>query len=191
MNDSYILKFLICVIYVIFVCVCTCSVLFYFASASTQAPSSPLDLTASHLPIELLFATAIEWKGSQIRLWFTQGGWDKALERRNGVPWRKSWTPLSTMLFCCELRFVATYTHIHSRYTHQSTKLPNFINAEKYAFEILITSFRRRRGLILDHGEAEEEEQNVPAGLHGACVRLFLLDDYVTWFTSSWIMTSN
>ena len=51
---------------------------------------------------------------------------------------------------------------------------------QKYALEILITSFRRRRGLILDHGEAEEEEQNVPAGLHGACVRLFLPDEYVT-----------
>ena len=62
---------------------------------------------------------------------------------------------------------------------------------QKYTLEILITSFRRRRGLILDHGEAEEEEQNVPAGLHGACVQLFLPDDYVTWFTSSWIMTSN
>ena len=58
--------------------------------------------------------------------------------------------------------------------------MPNFINADKYTLEILITSFRRRRGLILDHGEAEEEEQNVPAGLHGACVQLFLPDDYVT-----------
>ena len=84
------------------------------------------------------------------------------------------------MLFCCELRFVATYTHIHSRYTHQSTKLLNFINADKYTSEILITSFRRRRGLILYHGEAEEEEQNVPAGLHGASVQLFLPDEYVT-----------
>ena len=51
---------------------------------------------------------------------------------------------------------------------------------QKYTLEILITSFRRRRGLILDHGEAEEEEQNVPAGLHRACVQLFLPDDYVT-----------
>ena len=51
---------------------------------------------------------------------------------------------------------------------------------QKYTLEILITSFRRRRGLILDHGEAEEEEQNVPAGLHGACVQLFLPDEYVT-----------
>ena len=172
------------------VCVCTCYVLFYFASASTQAPSSPLDLTASHLPIELLFATAIEWKGSLRSDYGLQGGtkgWNVGTTfHGNHVSYANP-----NMLFCCELRFVATYTHIHSRYTQQSTKLPNFINAYKYTLEILITSFRRRRGLVLDHGEAEEEEQNVPAGLHGACVQLFLPDDYVTWFTSSWIMTSN
>ena len=49
---------------------------------------------------------------------------------------------------------------------------------QKYTLEIFITSFRRRRGLVLDHGEAEDEEQNVP-GLHRPCVRLFMADDYV------------
>ena len=71
MNYSYILKFLICVIFVWSVicdlwsvicdlcdlceCVCTCDlcvrVHLHFASASTPAPSSP-DLTSTHLPIE-------------------------------------------------------------------------------------------------------------------------------------------
>ena len=37
---------------------------------------------------------------------------------------------------------------------------------------------RRRRGQVLDHGEAEDEEKNVP-GLHRASVRLFLADDHV------------
>ena len=35
---------------------------------------------------------------------------------------------------------------------------------------------RRRRGQVLDHGEAEDEEKNVP-GLHRASVRLLMADD--------------
>ena len=32
---------------------------------------------------------------------------------------------------------------------------------------------RRHQGLVLDHGKAEDEEEDVP-GLHGASVQLFL-----------------
>ena len=37
---------------------------------------------------------------------------------------------------------------------------------------------RRRRGLVLDHSEAEEEEEDVP-GLHVASVWLLMADDNV------------
>ena len=37
---------------------------------------------------------------------------------------------------------------------------------------------RPNQGLVLDHGEAEDEEEDV-SGLHGASVRLLLADDHV------------
>ena len=46
-------------------------------------------------------------------------GWHKALERGNDVPWKSGLVRKPQyMLFCCEIRFVATYTHATYRYTH-------------------------------------------------------------------------
>ena len=46
------------------------------------------------------------------------------------------------------------------------------------AFALNLVVLRRRRGLVLDHGEAKEEEEDVP-GLHVASVWLLMADDNV------------
>ena len=43
------------------------------------------------------------------------------------------------------------------------------------AFALNQVLLRRRQGLVLDHGEAEDEEDHLH--LHGASDRLFLADD--------------
>ena len=46
------------------------------------------------------------------------------------------------------------------------------------AFALNQVMLWRRRGLVLDHGEAEDKEENVSV-LHGASVRMFLADVHV------------
>ena len=86
MNYSYILKFLICVICVIFVCVhLFCSVLFCKCFNTSSIISFGSDSVSPANWVIVCNRNRMK-RLSQIRLWFTQGGT------------RKSWTPIYVVL---------------------------------------------------------------------------------------------
>ena len=61
---------------------------------------------------------------------------------------------------------LSTFSHLSLAFSFHQVML---------AFTLNQVLLRRRRGLVLDHGEAEDEEDHLH--LHGASDRLFLADD--------------